>query len=1131
MSLRLILGNSGAGKSTYLSSIITKEAGLNADVKYLVIVPEQYTLRTQQRYALASESGVILNVDVLSFKRLAHRIFEELGEDDKRTLDDLGKSLILRQITNENMESFSVLKGDIKRAGYIDEIKSLITELVQYSVTPEALLALANRADAPGLLRKKIQDVGLIYQSFIDAISGKYMLDEELLVRLAGMVDRTRYFDNTVLVFDGYTGFTPVQQVFLNSVFGRVRDIYVALTMDYRDSYTGDIVTEDLFYLTKKCIKTLYSMAEKNSVDIADAVILGADGIPRFSKSKALSHLESNLFRNKTSRYTGDSSNISIAALSDISSELSYTAALIRQLVDEKKYRYRDIAVVSGDVETYSHYCGHIFEKYNIPYFLDMNRPILYQPLLECVRGIVDLGSDGLTYETVMRILKTGLIQAPEGLIDEFENYILAFGIRGKKFEKKFARIARWMKDGDSIGLEELDEFRARLAEVLVPLTKTLTNKTTAAEKSKALWEALDKLAVIPEETDDDKKILASIVEVFEKVYSLVGDEVMSGEEYKELLDTGLSDIEQLVVPMYVDAVTIGDIERTRLESIKVLIFNGANDGIIPASDGGAGILSDIDREWVFEADDSVELAPTKRERAFIQRFYLYSCLTRPSDKLYITYHNVGTDGRSIRPSYIISMIKGLYSSLEAVVPERLGIDRIITADSAIDLIASEIESFKNGEASDDLVALFKWYQTHDEYKDRIDKILKGAFLRYEREHINDKLMEVLFDENTLELSASSIKKYNTCQYSYFLEKVLRLRERDEYEFSPIELGNLLHHCLEAFGARLISDGKKWGSLTDSEKRKLTGEVYEDALLTMTNDSLFDTAKSRFMEKNVRRELALAVDMLSRQSAAGGFELAGVEKRFGKKLDSPLSGKLSGDKRYTTIGSIDRMDIAKTDTDKWLSVIDYKTGSTSFSLADIYYGLELQLPIYMIAAKAIVGDGAKGAGMFYYKAKDIIHEDKELSNLIASADEKEFKEYLDRLNRKATRLDGIVAGDDGVIELFDDEISDTGESLVIPVKLKKDGQPDKNSKVYSSDAIGKMCDYVVQMIADTASEIASGKFSVNPYEKGQKRSCTYCKLSSVCRFDESAPGYNYRKISDSEGKALMEDAMGLVEEN
>lgn len=1129
MALRLILGNSGSGKSTYLGQTIIEEAKNNPDVRYLVIVPEQYTLRTQQRYALCSESGVILNVDVLSFKRLAHRIFEELGVEGDRTLDDLGKSLILRQITSENMDNFSVLKGDIRRPGYIDEIKSLITELVQYSVTPEALMVLADREGIPGLLQKKIKDVCLIYKSFIEDVSGKYMLDEELLVRLSQMVDKTRFFDNTVLVFDGYTGFTPVQQVFLNSVFGKVRDIYVALTIDNRDSITGDIQLQDLFYLTKKCIKALYTMAENNGVDICEPVMLGGDTMPRFVGSDGLAHLEKNIFRDRTDKFRGDNSDIVIAALGDVSSELEYTAALIRQLVDTEGYRYRDIAVVSGDVETYSHYVDHILGRYHIPYFLDMNRPILYQPLLECVRGMVDLGVDGLTYETVMRILKTGLIPADEGIIDEFENYILAFGITGNKFGKKFTRIPRWLAKEDSVGLEELDEFRAKLSLVLMPLAKTLTNKTSATEKSKALWAALDQLAVIPEETDSDKKILASIVEVFEKLHAIVGEEIMSGEEYKELVDTGLADIEQVFVPMYVDTVTIGDIERTRLENIKVLIFNGVNDGIIPASDVGAGILSDMDREWVLGCQD-VELAPTKKERAFIQRFYLYNCVTRPSDKLYITYHAVASDGKSVRPSYLISTLKNLYPGLEVMDPKRIGIDRIVTADSAIDLIASEIEAFKNGDASDDLVALFKWYQTHDEYKDRIDKILKGAFLRLSRENIAAHLMDYLFEDNTLELSASSIKKYNSCQYSFFIERALRIRERDTYEFSASDLGNLLHSCLELFGARLIADEKKWGTLTAEEKKEYTREVYEDALLTMTNDSLLATAKSRFMEKNVRHELALAVDMLANQAAAGGFELAGVEKRFGKKLDSELSGELEGGRRYTTIGSIDRMDIAARDDKKWLSVIDYKTGSTSFSLANIYYGLELQLPIYMIAAKAMIGDDSKPAGMFYYKAKDFMHEDSELSNLIAAGDTLGATERLKKLNAKATRLDGIVSGDEGVLDLYDSNLSAGEESLVIPAKLKKDGNPDSNSKVYSSSAIEKLCKYVVDIIAETADDISNGKFAINPYEKGQMTSCTYCKYRSICRFDESVEGYSFRYISDSEGKSLMEEKMGLTEE-
>lgn len=1132
MALKLILGNSGSGKSTYLSNYIANEAKANPKTRYLVIVPEQYTLQTQRRYALASESGVILNIDVLSFNRLAYRVFEELGEEQFLPLDDLGKSLILRDITSQKLGEMGALKGDIKRPGYIDEIKSLVTELVQYSVTPDMLQGLTDSDGISGLFKSKIMDVTTIYREFLARTKNQYMLSEEMIVHLADLVDKSSYFRDSVIVFDGYTGFTPVQQVFLRKVFPVVRDIYVTFTIDSAESITGDIQIEDLFYLTKKSIKTLFTIADETKVEKAEPILLGRDGVHRFRSSEPLAHFERNIFRNKPQKYDKQCDCIQIANLLDYSQELEYTARQIRHLVDYDGYRYNEIAVVSADVETYGHYVDYIFDKYNIPYFLDINKKILYQPLLECVRGIVDVGATGLSYDAIMRILKTGLIEANDGVIDAFENYILGFGIKGKKLSKKFTRIPRWMKN-DAAFIDELEQFRDRLATALIPLEEILANTCCVKDKCVAVWDTIEKIINVPYKNDDDKKIYKLTIDVFEKIAALIGEEELDGRQFKELIDTGLGDVEMSFVPNNLDRVIIGDIERTRLDDIKVLILNGANDGLIPGSDNNPGIFSDIDREWLANIADNnkIELAPTKRQRAFIQRFYLYSCLTQASDRLYITYHGIGSDGKSVRPSYLISTIARLYT-LELVHWDKEMMREVVTPLNGLDQLAQSMELIGENGLDSDTKALLKWYILRPEYKERIQKILEGTFYRYESNGLSNAVLDRLYSEATLDLSASSIKKYNTCQYAYFLSQVIGITGREQYGFTNLDWGNLLHRCLEVYGEKVIELGKNWSQIDEATSLELKKKAYEEALSSLHDDSLFETSKNEFIKSIILDKLDKAVDMLSRQNGAGEFRTVGVEISFNDKLNSPISGTLENGKKYATVGKIDRLDIAQITTGdiekNIISVTDYKTGNTSFSLADIYYGLELQLPIYTMAAKAWLSDVKKMAtdneigGMFYYHTEEKEIEDKELARLITDGCLDEAEEKFKRLREKQSRLDGIVSSEKGIPELFDKTLSDSADSNVIPIKYNKDGSVSKTSGAYDLKDISTICDYVADKIKMTAESITQGSIEINPYIMGQRSSCDYCEYKSICRFDERIDGFDYRKLSEKDGKDKME---------
>ena len=793
MALQFYFGPSGSGKSKRLHQDVLHMAAKDPDCNFLFLVPDQFTMQTQMDLVKESPGGGIMNIDVLSFGRLTHRIFEETGYGRKPVLDDTGKSLVLRKVASSVKENLPVLSGNLNKIGYIHEIKSAISEFKQYGLSVERVGELAEFSKSRGTLYYKLKDLKTLYQAFDAYVAERFITTEDTLALLSRAVHESKIMKNSVVIFDGFTGFTPIQYRLIAELMELSRMVIVSVTLGEGENPYRIMGEQELFYLSKKTVRDLQKWAQKRNVRQAEDVYLEKGGLPRFRESRELAHLEKQLFRYPLKPYE-DSQKDSIPAIQireamSPAGEVRGACILIKKLVLEQNYSYRDIAVVTGELETYGDFFEREAATYDIPVFIDRTRGILLNPFLEYIRSALRIVLQNFSYESVFHYLRSGLADFTMEETDLLENYILATGIKGrKKWGELFTRNAT----------EQINELRERLYGQMTPL---LQKQERASDYVKALYEFIvagriqEKLLAFEEKFRADgeqerakeyAQIYRLVMELLNQIEGLLREEAMTLQEFADILDSGFAEIEVGTIPGGVDRVIVGDMERTRLNQVKVLLFLGVNDGNIPRNANKGGIISDIDREFLKDSD--IELAPTPRQQMFTQRLYLYMNMTKPSERLYLSYARISSDGKTLRPSYLIDTVKDLFPCAyqgNLMEGKESVTERIMGKKDALPYVAEELRERAQGRAGgmtdEEFFSLCRIYWEDSAFRGQMEKLLQAAYEHYEHKPLGAMIARMVYG-TVLENSVSRLERYAACAYAHFLQYGLNLKEREVFQ-------------------------------------------------------------------------------------------------------------------------------------------------------------------------------------------------------------------------------------------------------------------------------------------------------------------------------------------------------------
>lgn len=1130
MSLQFIFGNSGSGKSGYLYEQILEQATREPNRNFLILVPEQFTMQTQRELVGRQKNHAIMNVDVLSFARLAYRVFDELGMQNVVVLEDTGKNLVLRKVAELKKKELKVLGGNMSKMGYVDQVKSLITELTQYNIAPEDLETFLENEKLGAALEMKMQDILTMYRGFREYLEGKYITSEEVLSLLCEVAQESAMLRDSVIVFDEFTGFTPVQNRLMRKLMELADRIIVSVTMDIREDFYHSRGMHELFAMSKKTVETLTRMAVELPVDIEEPVILKAGKDKRYKNASDLFFMEQNLFRPVCRSWESKPENISITGLKNPREELAFTAREITRLVREKGYCYKDIALVTGDVPQYANYVGEIFEQYGIPYFVDQTRNILFHPFIEFVRAILEVVEQDFSYESVFRFLRTGLAGPIllQSDIDRLENYVLARGIRGRKCWSRpwsFVFAAKEETEAEKEDFLRMNQVRESMVEAFEPLFEVFGKKEhTVAEQTLALYRFICSLKIAeqlkerentfeeagnPTRAREYAQIYKIVMDLLDKICSLLGDEQISVQEYSDILDAGFAAAKVGVIPPGNDRVTIGDIERTRLNHVKILFFVGVNDGVVPKSENHGSIISQFERENI--ASHNLELAPGAREKVFIQKFYLYLNMTKPSDALYVTFSAVGSDGKAKRRSYLIGTLQKMFPELVVLEMDELRCEEDIrTPENAMRFFLEGLQR-KDEVVGEEWKALVNWYMSHEEYATRIERLFDAAFFHHAQEPIGRAVTKALYG-NVLENSVTRLERFAACAFSHYLRYGLQLKERELQQFAGVDMGNIYHDALEYFAKRIKSSEYTWFNLPANLQAEWVEASMEDAILGCGNTAAFEEPRNRYLLERVKATLRRTVWALIAQVQKGHFVPSEFEVSFSQAdhLDA-VNFTLSEQEKMRLRGRIDRVDTYESEDKLYVKIIDYKSGSTSFSLLNIYHGLQLQLVVYLNAALELMakkhpGKEVEPAGIFYYH----------ISNPMVDGSGTESEEEIRQAVLEQLKLNGVVNEEREIYRAMDTDFS--GNSAVIPVGEKTDGSLKASAKTVSTEEFYTMSDYVNRTLVNVGREILNGAVDIKPYRLDNRTGCDYCPYHTVCSFDARIPGFAYRKLEKIDGE-------------
>ena len=793
--------------------------------------------------------------------------------------------------------------------------------------------------------------------------------------------------------------------------------------------------------------------------------------------------------------------------------------------------------MVIGDLEGYASYVETEFGQLEIPCFLDRTRGIVLNPMIEYIKSVLQLYIRDFSYDTVFHFLRSGMADISREEIDELENYVISTGARGyRTYSRLFTRKTEEMQQGSGQEdteraeetMERLNRIRQQFADTVEILH--MAPRAKAGEYVDHLYDFLEQNQVqqkllnyqqqFEQEGDLAKareyaQIYRLVMDLLDQIYELLGEEEISLQEFADILEAGFGEITVGTIPQNVDRIVVGDMERTRLKQVKVLFFLGVNDGNIPKNASKGGIISDMDREFLIES--GTEMAPSPRQQMYIQRLYLYLNMTKPSERLYLSYAKVNSDGKGIRPSYLIDTVRKLFPQLAVEYPQnRSRLEQIEGRQEGARYLAEELREYADGtlreEERQDFYLMYRAYEADPEGRDRLTA---AAFRRYKESGLSRIVARALYGRQ-LENSVSRLETYAACACRHFLQYGLSLQEREEFGFEVSDMGNVYHAVLENFAGKLAESGRTWWDFDENFATQAIKEAVEGYAATYGETVLYSSARNEYAITRMSRILTRTVLTLQQHLKQGSFQPDDYELsfRFAEDLDS-IHVDLSEEEKMHLQGRIDRIDVSEDAEHVYVKVIDYKSGNKKFDLAALYYGLQLQLVVYMNAAMELESRKHPDkeivpAALLYYHI-----DDPTIETPVELTQEQINEEILTKL-----RMNGVVNSDPAVVERLDRFLQD--KSKVIPVEKKKDGSFSARSGILSREELHVVSAYVDTKIRQIGREILDGKIAANPYEKGNEEACTYCAYKKVCGFDGSIPGYEKRQLEDLDKQTLMQ---------
>lgn len=1119
MALRFLIGAAGTGKTEYcMKEIINAQSAHRG--RQIFLVPEQYTSQAERDLTASTERKGILTAEVLSFGRLAHQFFAKNGLNRAVILGDVGKQMALQKILLEQRDDLPYFCHMMDKNGFVSRLGKTITEFFRYRVTPEQLETMSNQEGLSHSVQDKCRDMASIYRRYEEFLSETYLTGDTTLSLLEKKLASSAAFEDTEIWLDGFYGFTPQEYGVIAQLLRLCKRVSITLPMDEHSYFASSLPPAAPFFEPHLTKQKLVSLAEEMGIAMESPVFFKEN---HRSKTPALAFLEKNYFYGYYKK-SPDHEGIHICSCATRESEMTYAAGQILSLVREQGLRYRDIAIVTNAMSAYEKGLKGILSEAGIPCFVDSRRDIASHPLIGLVNSLLECVVYDFRYESVFSYLKTGLTPMAQEDMDILENYVLAYGIKGYKWKKDV--WAYGFQPGQEAEQAYLNDLRAQ---VMMPFASLLALKrkknlplrdwVTAlvvqldtlgiAEKLTALSEAAAAKGNAAK-AEEHRQIWQILMDVLQKAVEILGDAPMSLDTFARILSAGLEESSMGLIPPTADSLLVGDIERSRLPDIKALLVLGVNDGILPAPAENTGIFTETEREALTAA--GMELAPDGKRKLFEEQFLIYRGLTKPSHALYLTYANGDTEGKALFPSSLIARIAKMYPTLTEERDDTLPLSSL-TPGGCFHQLGTQMRKHVEESPMEPLWQdIYSYFATTPQWQQRLSLLRQGFSAHDRRQKLSPKTAKNLYGKNILS-SVSRLEWFAACPFAYFAEYGLKARPRQLYQLRTPDLGNLFHQVLEQFAATLKKDGISWQTLTQEETERRMDAAVDEAAPHLGNEILLDSAANRYLIKRLKRISRRAGWTLVRHIQSGMFEPAGYEVGFGPhEALPPIVIGMSDGSKLILRGKIDRVDLLDAEGNKFVKIIDYKSGTKAFDFQDIYYGLQLQLLLYLDAYLKNHGtESYRPGGVFYFRITDPTQ----------TVTEEMSAEEIEHLLYSKMQMSGLVLENETVIKAMDEVFVDPvsggmrlGASDIIPLKYTKKGTPTASSLLATEEEYNALMAFTAKRAAAIGESMKAGIITPAPYRKQNSTPCDYCVFSSICRYEyKDRPYYrNLRKI-------------------
>lgn len=1116
MSLRIIYGKSGTGKSTYIFNEIAKK--IKENKKIYIITPEQYSFTAEKKLLSTVKEKAVINAEVLTFNRMAYRVLNEVGGASKTHLTECGRAMLIYSILMKEKKNLKFLG---KSEENTELLMTTLTEFKKHNIRAEMLNEIVPQTKDE-YLKNKLKDIQTIYENYEANIQGKYIDENDVLTLLSEKIDKTHEFDDALIYIDEFVGFTPQEYKIIEKLLKVTTEITVTICTDNLDKNTNK--DTDLYYTNKITAQKLIETANTSGTKIEDAINL--ENLYRYKKPE-LKHIEENIYAPFYSSYNEKVENVNLFLANNYYSEIENVAINILKLVKEEGFRYKDISIITKNIDTYSSIAKAIFDKYEIPVFIDEKKDLNQNILVKYLIALLEIFTKNWSFEAVMNYIKIGLCDIDSEDIFILENYGIKWGISGNKWYMKEDWAFGEIKDKALV--DRINELRRTIVNPIIKFKESISKEKSVENISAAIYNFLIENRV-DKKLEEKMKYLAQIgnidlaneykaswdivIKILDEIVLVFKEEKMSFDKYMQILKIGIKNSSLGKIPVSADQVIMGDIDRSRSHKVRAVFIIGINDGVFPSKNNSEGFLNDKDREKLHE--DGIELAKTTLDRLYEDKFNIYKAFTTSEERLYLSYASSDNDGKSLRPSMIITRIKKMF-------PEILEKSDIIERKSEItneiatfEELINKLRDLANGEQIEDIwFEIYNYYANSNEWKARLKRSLEGLNYSNLAEKISNQNIKNLYGSK-LNTSVSKLERYRSCPFSFHLQYGLNLKPRDELKIKTLDTGTFMHDTIDEFFNVVRDQGKKVKELEEDEANSIIEQIIDNKLQLNKNYIFNSTAKYKLLVVRLKRVVKKSIKYIIQTLTKGEFDVMANELEF--KADSkykPILLDLEDGRKVEITGKIDRIDVAQNEDGKYIRIVDYKSSVKSIDLNSVMAGLQLQLLTYLDAAVKI--EDMLPAGVLYFNLIDpIVKSNRRLTD-------DEIEEEI----RKNFKMNGLILADVKAVRLMDRDLN-KGASKVVPAYIDASGNlSPSRSNAITKQQFENLQKHIHKIIKEISEEIMQGNIDIKPYYKNKKTPCEYCEFKPICNFKNGFCNNKYNYIAERDKLEIMNELEGL----